>query len=224
MSFGPIMRFSVGKLRIELAPLTKEVMSEFVSPGMQYASITRYLAQHTAPVLEDELEWFDKVRAQLDRLLWGIWVIEGDKRTLIGNSALEDINIGHGKMHQATSGSMIFRKEYWGQGIASAAHKARTLYAFHELGLHRIMSAVVQGNEGSLKALTRSGYNLVYIERNTVFADGKIRHQYNLECLNPLEPFWSQWWNGEKPTAEALQARRLVKKALAWAEAHVELL
>lgn len=223
MAFGPIMRFKVGELQIELAPLTKEVMSEFVSPGMQQASITRYLARHNAPVFEDELEWFEKTRANKDNLVWGIWIIDGDKRTLIGNSGLEDINVNHGKMHQATSGSMIFRKEYWGKGIASAAHKARTWYAFHELGLHRIMSAVIQGNEGSLKALMRSGYTLVYVERNTVFANGKIRHQNNLECVNPNDPFWSQWWNGEKPTVEALAARRLTRKALAWAEEHVEL-
>lgn len=223
MSFGPIMRFSVGELQIELAPLTKEVVSEFVNPGMQQASITRYLKMRSAPVLEDELEWFEKVRAEKDSLVWGIWVVEGENRTLIGNSALHEIAINHGKMHQATSGSLIFRKEYWGKGIASAAHKARTWYAFHELGLHRIMSAVIHGNEGSLKALTRSGYTLVYVERNTVFADGQIRHQNNLECLNPRDPFWSQWWHGEKPTAEAIEARRLTRKALAWAEANVEL-
>lgn len=223
MAFGPIMRFSVGELQIELAPLTKEVMSEFINPGMQQASITRYLTRRAAPVLEDELEWFEKTRTSKDNLVWGIWIVDGENRTLIGNSALEDININQGKMHQATSGSLIFRKEYWGKGIASAAHKARTWYAFYHLGLHRIMSAVIHGNEGSLKALTRSGYTLVYIERNTVFVDGKSRHQNNLECLNPNDPFWTQWWNGEKPTADALAARRLTRKALAWAEAHVEL-
>ncbi len=223
MSFSPIMRFSVGELQIELAPLTKEVMPEFVSPGLQQASVTHFLNMKLAPVLEDEHEWFEKTRTAKDTLAWGIWLIEGEKRALIGNSALNGIEINSAKMHQATSGSLIFRKEYWGKGIASAAHKARTWYAFHEMGMHRIMSAVIHGNEGSLKALTRSGYNLVYIERNTVFVDGQIRHQNNLECLNPNEPFWSQWWHGEEPTAEALAARRLTKKALAWAKANVEL-
>lgn len=223
MSFGPIMRFSVGELQIELAPLTKEAMSEFANPGMQLGSVTRYLARRSAPVLEDELEWFDKARANESNLIWGIWVVDGDERKLIGNSALEAININHGKMHQATSGSLIFRKEYWGRGIASAAHKARTWYAFHELGLHRIMSAVIRGNGGSLKALKRSGYSLVYTERNTVFVDGKVRHQDNLECLNPREPFWTQWWHNDRPTARAAKARDLTEEALIWAEAHVEL-
>ena len=222
MSFGPIMRFAVGELKIELAPLTKESIGEFVKPGVQTASITRYLTMRRAPTIEDELEWYDKVRADKSKLSWGIWIIEGEKRTLIGESSLNHITEDH--IRQATSGSLIFRKEYWGMGIASAAHKARTWYAFHELGLHRIMSAVIHGNGGSLKALQRSGYDLVYVERNTVFVDGQLRHQDNLECLNPNDPFWTQWWHGERPTKRAIAARQLTRASLDWAKEHVELL
>src|SRR4051812_48864430 len=167
MSFGSIMRFKAGELQIELAPLTKAVMGEFIDPGMNQMSVNRYLAHHTSHTLEDEEAWYDKVRSDTTSMTWGIWLIEEGKRTLIGTTALHDIFINQALIHQATSGSMIFRKEYWGKGIASAAHKARTWYGFHEMGLHRIMSAVVQGNVGSLTALTRSGYALVYVERNT---------------------------------------------------------
>lgn len=222
MAFGPIMQFTVGELKIELAPLTKESMIEFVNPGMQQASITRYLASQVAYTLQDEEEWFDKTRKEKNSLVWGIWVIEKGQRTLIGNTALTDITRAH--IHQATTGSMLFRKEYWGKGIASAAHKARTWYAFQELGLHRLMSAVIQGNGGSLKALGRSGYTLVYVERNTVFADGALRNQDNLECLNPTEPFWSQWWHGEEPTKLNLAGRETTSAAMKWAEENVTLL
>jgi RimJ/RimL family protein N-acetyltransferase len=223
MAFGPIMRVTVGELQIELAPLTKESVVEFVRPGMQQHGVFRYLASCTANVEEDEYEWYEKVRKNQKSIVWGIWVIDGDERILIGNSALAEIETGHGFMRQATSGSMIFRKEYWGKGIASAAHKARTWYAFKHLGLHRIMSAVIQGNEGSLKALSRSGYTLVYVERNTVFVEGEVRHQDNLECLNPNDPFWSQWWNHDEPAAQSIAARELTRTVLDWAEENVEL-
>jgi RimJ/RimL family protein N-acetyltransferase len=222
MSFGPIMRFQVGELHIELAPLTKDVLGEFIAPGMNQLSVSRYLGSHTANTIEDEEDWYETVRKDQTKVVWGIWLLDGDTRTLIGNSGLVDITTGH--IRQATSGSLIFRKEYWGKGIASAAHKARTWYAFRELGLHRIMSAVIQGNGGSLKALQRSGYDLVYVERNTVFTDGQLHHQDNLACLNPNEPFWSQWWHGERPAKRALQARQLTLDALDWAKTHVELL
>ena len=118
---------------------------------------------------------------------------------------------------------MISDPAYWGRGIASAIHKARTWYAFQHMGLHRIMSAVLQGNVGSRKALSRSGYELVYVERNEQFVDGKLCHLDCLECLNPLEPFWSQWWHGERPPKKLVEARRCTLDALEWAEKNVTL-
>ena len=100
MAFGPIMQFKVGELQIELAPLTKEAMSEFVNiehgGGMQRHTITRYLGRGNAPVLEDEFEWFEKTRKEKDTLVWGIWIIGTDnERTLIGGSSLFDFDDGH---------------------------------------------------------------------------------------------------------------------------------
>lgn len=230
MAFGPIMRFQVGELQIELAPLTRESMSEFVDithgGGMQRHTVTRYLGRRNAPVLEDEYEWFDKVRADTSNFVWGIWVVEDDTRTLIGNSSLNEIGVdGHsGFIRQATSGSQIFRPEYWGKGIAGSAHKARTWYAFTQLGLHRIKSAVIQGNEGSSRALLRSGYTYVFTERNEQYVDGKLLHMDCYECLNPLDMFWRQWWHGDRPPADSVRARQLTRDALAWAEQYVTLM
>lgn len=233
MAFGPIMRFRVGDFRVELAPLTKEVMPEFVSlahgGGLQRLSVTRYMGMSMAPVAEDEQDWFEKIRAARDTLIWGIWIVEGEgeatARTLIGNSALVDIGSeGHSKLiRQATSGSMIFRPEYWGKGIASAAHKARTWYAFTELGLHHIKSAVIQANGGSRKALERSGYTLVYTERNEAFGESRFHHLDCLECLNPLDLFWHQWWHGDRPPRRSSEARQLTSAVLDWAINNVEL-
>lgn len=229
MAFGPIMRLKVGEFNIELAPLTRESMSEFVNlthgGGMQRYSVTRYLGRQIAPVLEDETDWFDKVRKDATSIVWGIWMIDGDNRTLIGNSSLNGIGEdGHsGFIRQTTSGSMIFRPEYWGKGIASAAHKARTWYAFQHLGLHRIKSAVIQGNGGSSKALGRSGYTYVYTERNETFVDGELRHLDCFECLNPLDLFWKQWWHGDRPPQASLNARKLTLDTLKWAEENVKL-
>lgn len=76
MAFGPIMQLKVSELDVELAPLTRESMAAFVSRGMQQGSITQYLQRTAAPLLEDEYEWFDRVRQQKDSLVWGIWVVK----------------------------------------------------------------------------------------------------------------------------------------------------
>jgi RimJ/RimL family protein N-acetyltransferase len=222
MAFGPIMRMKVGELDIELAPIPKEDLGAFVSPGMQQASVTRYLGVPGAPIIEDEEEWHVKTRTAKDSLVWGIWDVSKDKRLLIGSTALNAITKGH--TIQATSGSLISNKAYWGKGIASATHKARTWYAFEQLGMTRIMSAVFQGNIASLKALEKSGYTLVYVERNTVFTEGQLRHQDNLECLNPSETSWNLWWGTDTPTATSLAARAKTREAMEWAKENVVLL
>jgi RimJ/RimL family protein N-acetyltransferase len=220
MAFGPRMKLKVDGLDIELAPLTKEVLSEFVE-GMQQFDVTRFLSRQASPTLEDEQEWYDKIRAEKDSCSWGIWVVEPDSRILIGTTALLRISRAH--IHQATSGSMIFRKEYWKRGIASHIHKARTWYAFQHLGLHKINSEVIQGNIGSRKALEKTGYELVYVRRNAEFVDGSLRHVDMLECINPIDSFWTQWWHDSPPTDEGVAAQIRAKEAMDWAEQHVSL-
>lgn len=222
MAFGPIMQLNVGELLIELGPIAKDDMGQFIAPGMQQASITKYLTRRSAPVLEDELEWLDRERTSKDSLIWGIYVISSSERLLIGSTSLHNISVDH--TIQSTSGSMIFRKEYWGKGIAGSVHKARTWYAFEQLGHTRIKSAVIHGNVASRKALEKSGYIHVYTERNTVFVDGRLRHQDNLECLNPSETTWRLWWGEDQPTPEAIAARQKTREAMAWAVENVCLL
>lgn len=222
MAFGPIMRFSAkDNLQVELAPIAKEDLAAFVSPGMQQAGVFRYLGRQTAPVLEDEHEWFEKVRTQNDSIVWGIWITEGRKKKLIGSSGLHSIERQH--IFQATSGSLIFDPSYWGKGIASSAHKARTWYGFWYMGLVRIKSAVIHGNVGSRTALERSGYFFHSLERNVEFVDGRLHHMDNLECLNPADWAWRQWWGTDRPTTRAREARPNTQQTMDWAEKNVTL-
>ncbi|RYX79215.1 N-acetyltransferase [bacterium] len=220
MAFGPIMRLSVSEIQIELAPLRRDDMPRFIDPGMQEHAVTKYLTA-TAKVLEDEYEWYEKVRTDTTSIVWGIWVIKGTDRTIIGTSALNDIRLKHTR--QATSGSMIFDQDYWGKGIAKHIHMARTWYAFRHMGLQRVKSAVIQGNVASLKALQRSGYELVYVERNDVFVDGQLRHVDALECINPAKNVWREWWHGDRPTKKSREARIRTQIALQWASENVKL-
>jgi RimJ/RimL family protein N-acetyltransferase len=226
MAFGPIMKFDAKDkfdklLRVEMAPIAREDLGALVSPGMQQASVSRYLNRRTAPVLDDEYEWYDRVRKNTNGITWGIWV-EDQERKLVGVSALDDIK--HEYIHQATSGSLIFDKSYWGKGIATSAHKARTWYSFWHLGLIRLTSEVIQCNIASLKALGHSGYFLHNVERNVEFIDGKLQHAVNLECLNPADGAWAQWWGKDRPTRLSRQARVITQDAMDWAEKNVTLL
>lgn len=233
MAFGPILRFKVDSLNVELAPLRREDALEFIDlsygGGLQQQSITRYLAMAWAPTVEDEQDWYEKVRTDKANLTWGIWILEEGStapgRTLIGTSSLMRIGSnGHAALlRQSETASVIFRKEYWGHGIASTAHKVRAWYAFRQLGLHRLTSYVYQDNSGSRKAIERSGYVLTHTKRNDQFYDGEFHHIDAFECLNPDNLFWDQWWHGETPPESSQQARKTTINALQWAEKNVEI-
>lgn len=229
MAFGPIMRLTIDDLAIEMAPLTRESVGEFVDiehgGGLQRHSVNRFLDSQFAPVLEDEQDWFDRKRASKDEILWGIWHTMGDMRTLIGSSGIHNLGVRDtGYIRQASSGSVIFRPDYWNKGIGSAAHKARTWYAFQHLGLHCIKSDAIASNRGSCKALSRSGYMYSHTERNDLFVDGKMHDLRHYECLNPNDTFWDQWWLGDEPTASAIEARQITREAMSWAERNVTLI
>ena len=154
---------------------------------------------------EDEQEWYDKTRKDNASRAWGIWDESDETPKLIGSTALTRLE--ESPLRQMTSGSVLFDSSYWGRGIASAIHKARTWYAFNQLDLVRLKSAVLLPNVGSRKALSRSGYFHHSLERNETFVDGKLQHLENLECLNPSPHAWDRWWGNDEPTAEALAAR-----------------
>lgn len=220
--FGPIMQFCVGEYHVKMAPLCKEDMPQFVEDGgMQSHEVMKFMGARRFPTLEDEYEWYENTRSNKSSVVWGIYVMQEESWLLLGCTSL---NILEGKPYEgAVSGFVIFRKEWWGKGIASHCHRARTLYAFDYLNLVVIRSAVMVANTGSYKALTKTGYVPVATERNTSFISGQWFHQCNLEMINPSREGWRAWWHGERPSRAFHQARNLTLEALEWAREHVEL-
>ena len=226
MSFGPIIstKTSTG-LQIELAPFTREEVVQFVD-GLQTASVTRFVG---LPAMTSELEqeWYDKKIKEVNSILWGVWTIENDKRVLVGSTAINDIGPHvptQRNITQGTTAIVLTCRGYWGKGIASAAHSARTWYAFRQHGLVRLKSAVAQTNHASRRALEKVGYSHIFTERNFQFIDGQYVHEDNFECLNPDDWAWRLWWGGDRPTKKAVEARVKTIEVLSLAEKKVKLL
>lgn len=221
MAFGHIMRLKTDTgMSLELAPFSRDDMSHFVK-GFSHRSITQFLTMTTAQTIETEQAWYDEMINDAERLVWGIWAVEKE-RVLIGAFDLKDIE--REVLAQAVNGIVIIDKSYWGKGVASAVHKAALFYAFKQMGLVRIKSAVLRGNDASLRSMEKSGFTVVYTERNTHFRNGAPRHQDNLECLNPDDWAWRLWWGDDRPTRKSVEARAKTLSALQWATKNVELL
>jgi len=212
-------------LRVELAPLKREDMPEFVKDGgMQSYEVLKFLGRTTAAVLEDEYDWFEKVRKDKDDLVWGIYVIDGDSRIIIGTTGLHDIKSAMwAPCKTGTSGFMIFRSEYWRQGMAGACHRARTMYAFDVLGLVAIRSGVIFENEASRRAVESVGYVVHHTDRMHGLYMGEPRQDYALSCVNPDKYVWAYWWRSERPAKKWRDARVKTTAALKWARENVVL-
>lgn len=136
MAFGPMMTVTTKRgLELELAPFARDELRPFVD-GFAHGTVTQYFAEHRAQTLETEQAWYDKTIADKESIVWGIWAKDGETWRLIGGTSL--VNITRKHVHTATSGIIIVDKHYWGKGVASASHHARTWYAFENLGLHCI--------------------------------------------------------------------------------------
>ncbi|TAL60506.1 MAG: N-acetyltransferase [Bacteroidetes bacterium] len=66
-------------------------------------------------------------------------------------------------------------KEYWGRGIMTRAIKAATSYAFNEFDIVRVYAEPFADNNGSRKALEKSGFTLEATLRRNVIKNGIIK-------------------------------------------------
>lgn len=69
-------------------------------------------------------------------------------------------------------------ERYWGQGIATAAVKAVTRYAFTELRLNRVHAYTFPSNRASSRVLEKAGYRYEGRLRRHAVKDGRRR-----DCL-----------------------------------------
>lgn len=69
-------------------------------------------------------------------------------------------------------------EKYWGRGIASAALKAFTAYAFDAFGLTRVYALPFAHNAASVKILEKAGYRREGLLRRSVVKDGVVLDQW----------------------------------------------
>lgn len=63
---------------------------------------------------------------------------------------------------------------YWGRGIATAAVRAFTKYAFEAHDLLRVFAGVFSWNPGSMRVLVKAGYIREGVLRQSVVKDGQV--------------------------------------------------
>lgn len=220
MAFGPRMQFAVGELTILMRPFRYDEAERFLV-GMQSQNVIETLGLYAGQTLENEQEYLERLREDKDAIGWAICVVRDDHTDglAIGCSTL---NLDR-QRQTASSGSVIFDRQWWRRGIATHAHKARTAFAFNQLGLLALESGFIKGNIGSNKALWRSGYEETGgFQLRSKCVNGVWKPVTHMLCVQPSPLTWEYTWGDQEIPDRFQSARERTRKALDWVHSNVE--
>ena len=131
--------------------------------------------------VDDALRWIDRVlEAQGPPCHWLI-KRGGDVLGVMGVFVGEDVYRTNAEL-----GYWVGHR-YWGQGIATAAVRAATGYAFGELGMARCYATVFGGNAASIRVLEKCGYRHEYTLPGVVVKLGRTLDEV---CLGVRREAW----------------------------------
>jgi len=99
----------------------------------------------------------------------------------LGNITLQGIDARNGS---GEIGILIGEPEARGRGIGTEAIGLVTSWAFQELSLHRVHAGVVDGNEPSLRAFLRNGFEVEGRLREAFLLDGEYLDAIKVARLN----------------------------------------
>lgn len=99
----------------------------------------------------------------------------------LGNITLQSIDARNGT---GEIGILIGEPEARGRGIGTEAIGLVTSWAFGELGLHRVHAGVVDGNDASLRAFLRNGFEVEGRLREAFLLDGEYLDAIKVGRLN----------------------------------------
>ena len=132
--------------------------------------------------LEKEHEWFENTSRDPNSYFWAATrgSAKGLEGELIGNCGLGGIDWRH---RHGSFGFMIGEPDQWGQGLGTEMVQLVLAYAFRELGLEKVCSAVIAPNEASLKAHLRAGFGECGVWRRHLWFRGTWHDECRLEVL-----------------------------------------
>ena len=215
--YGHRMELTAGELRIVMRPYSAGEATEAVD-GFQRYSVMQYLFPlWSAQTLADEEAFIERIRTDEHQVLWAVCVVQDGKEIPVGSTSIRL------DQKRGLSGIALYKKEWWGKGIASATHAARTVYAFDVLDLVAIDSKVILANGGSLRALEKVGYCRTGIDYHIKVVAGEVCHAVRLTLVNPSPRAWGYFWGDTPVPPEFAAARAVTEQALEAARRNVVL-
>lgn len=195
--YGPLATITLKGQKLYLRPFKGSDVQAIVR-GFNSLAVRKWMA--SGPVYQTEAQELDWVRSSAsvsDAYFWAI-CLEPDGEA-IGSTNLGRVDL---RIGSAVSGIVIWRPDLHGQGIATRAHLARTLFAAKFLRLATIHSSARAPNVASRRALERVGYVKVGFRPRDWLWDYGWCDSVLLSWTNPLR--WREVWGSDFRALPAL--------------------
>jgi RimJ/RimL family protein N-acetyltransferase len=142
--------------KVRLVPLDKAKHLENALLWINDPEVTAWTLIGDQPLTRlGEEQFFDQAMRGGEGVHFAVEALGGEH---IGFSGLHRIEQPAGV---GVTGTLLGRRDLWGQGFGSDAARVRTRYCFEVLGLRMLLSEVMADNIGSLRMLQKSGYREV---------------------------------------------------------------
>jgi|CXWL01.1.fsa_nt_gi RimJ/RimL family protein N-acetyltransferase len=143
-------------LKTRLVPIDIEAHLPNCVAWMNDSEVTQYLLVGDFPMTQmAERDWLERMsKDNSTDISFAIETLEGEH---IGMSGIHNINYRHG---YAITGTVLGRKESWGQGYGTDAAIVRARYCFDVLGLRVLYSSILEDNPRSLGMQKKVGYEV----------------------------------------------------------------
>ena len=114
------------------------------------------------------IDSFEEGYEEKEEITWG--VVRKDDNKLIGYCCLGDFQEGP----RSCEIGYGFNREYWNKGYGTEAVQILVKFAFEEMNINRIAGTVTLGNDASIKALKKCGFQQEGIFRQRTFMKGEF--------------------------------------------------
>jgi [ribosomal protein S5]-alanine N-acetyltransferase len=156
--------------RLILRPITVADADEVFEYGSD-PEVTKYMIFPTHTTLADSIMWLETVPdsfAKRERMTFAI-TLKADGK-FIGSSGFHDISPKH---HRLMMGYVLSRN-YWGNGYMTEAVREMILFAFEDMGMHRVAATCDYDNIRSARVMDRCGMTLEGVLRDYEVRRGKF--------------------------------------------------
>jgi len=164
---------------IFLRPLTAEDIDETYVSWFRDEQVTAFLEARNIS-REDAIAHLEAGRIDNSYVVYAI--IHAQSGIHVGNIKLGPVNWKH---RFADCVTVIGRRDFWGRGIATTAIREAIRIAFDDLDLRRLTASIADGNDGSVRAYTRAGFQIEGRLAGQWLIDGQARDSILIGCLNP---------------------------------------